>query len=144
MTSLPSQESTSSIEPVSSPTAIDGSVSDDEAARASELIRVNDITTELLDRYGGRLTSWEPAELEGEPRGAVAMIEFPAPVSMFPKVLRVEAGSVPTRVEDYVLVTEQLGSEMVGRYIVVVDLVTMTVVHLAPTAAPPTTTMPAD
>ncbi len=72
------------------------------------------------------------------------MIEFPAPVSMSPRVLRVETGSEPTRVEDYVLVIEQLGNEMVERYVVVVDLVTMTVVHLAPTAAPPTTTMPAD
>jgi hypothetical protein len=59
-------------------------------------------------------------------------------------VLRVEVGSEPTRVDDYVLVTEQLDNEMVERYGVVVDLATMTVVHLAPMAAPPTTTMPTD
>ncbi len=72
------------------------------------------------------------------------MIEFSAPVEMSPMVLRAEVGSEPTRVEDYVLVTEQLDNEMVERYGVVVDLVTMTVVHLAPMAAPPTTTMPTD
>ena len=131
-----------SVSPVGSATAMDGLVSADEAARASELVRANDIASELLGRYGGQLTPWEPAELEGEPRGAVAMIEFTGPISMNPTVLRPEAISEPTRVEDYVLVTVQLGDEMVEKYGVFVDLVTMTIVHLAPTSAPPVTTVP--
>lgn len=129
-----------SVAPAATLTATDGVVSEDEAARASDVVRANDIASELLDRYGGHLTPWEPAELEGEPRGAVALIELTEPISMSPIVLRPRVGSEPTRVEDYVLVTEQLGNQMVETYGVWVDLVTMTVVHLAPTAAPPPVT----
>ena len=61
---------------------------------------------------------------------------------MSPRVLRPEAGNAPTRVEDYVLVTVQLGDEKVGQYGVVVDLQTMTIVHLAPRPTPPVTVVP--
>ncbi len=54
------------------------------------------------------------------------MIEISAPVSMSPLVLRVDAGSEPTRVEDYVLETEQPGNERVERCGVFVESVTMT------------------
>lgn len=141
--SPPTQDAATSVAPVGSPAAMDGLVSVDESARASEVLQANDIASELLGRYGGQLTPWEPAELEGEPRGAVAMIEFSEPISMNPTVLRHDqAVGEPTRVEDYVLVTVQLGDEVVERFGVVVDLVTMTIVHLAPTSAPPGTTLP--
>lgn len=120
---------------------MDGVVSEDEAARASDVVRASDISSELLDRYGGHLTPWEPAELEGEPRGAVAVIEFAEPISMSPMVVRPQAGSEPTRLEDYVLVTEHLRNQTVEAYGVWVDLVTMTIVHLGPTSAPPPVTL---
>lgn len=128
--------------PADSAAALDGSVSTEEAARASELVRSDAIVSELLDRYGGQLTEWEPAELEGEPRGAVAMIEFTEPISMSPMILRPDSRNAPTRVEDYVLITVQLDNESVEQYGVIVDLKTMAIVHLAPRPAPPVTVAP--
>ena len=142
VTSQPPHDPTLPADALGSAAALDGLVSADEAARASELVRSDDIASELLDRYGGQLTAWEPAELEGEARGAVAMIEFTEPISMSPMILRPEAGNAPTRVEDYVLVTVQLGNETVEQYGVIVDLKTMTIVHLAPRPAPPVTVVP--
>lgn len=57
---------------------------------------------------------------------------------MTPMVLRPEAGNAVS-VGDYVLVTVQLGDETVQQHGVVVDLTTMTIVHLLPRPAPPTT-----
>ena len=47
---------------------------------ASELFRANDIASELLGRYGGHLTPWEPAELEGEPRGVLTHLTHRYPL----------------------------------------------------------------
>jgi hypothetical protein len=142
VTSLPPQDPTASAAPVGSPTARDGLVSADEAARASELVRSDDNVSELLGRYGGHLTPWEPVELEGESRGAFAMIEFTEPVSMSPTILRPEAVPEPARVEDYVLERVQLVNQTIERFGVFVDLKTMTIVHLAPMAVPPVTVVP--
>lgn len=124
---------------VDSTTASDGLVSAQEAARASELARSNEIISDLLDQYAGQLTRWEPAELEGEPRGAVAMIEFSGPISIVPTVLRPKREPPPTGVEDYELELVRLPRQPIDNYGVIVDLKTMTIVHLAPTAAPPRT-----
>jgi hypothetical protein len=121
----------------------DGVVSADEAASASALVGSDDIASKLLTDHGGELTSWEPAELEGERRGAFARIQFRAPVSMAATmVIRHRPGVAVTSVDDYVPERVAISPETVEAYGVAVDLVTMTIVQLAPMPAPPTTVVP--
>ena len=132
------------------PEAIDGVISDKEAGMATEALLSEPSVARLVNDYAGKLTDWQPVEIEGDDSGAYAEITFP--VSTFierPPVIRaanrqmsegtqVTAGDGSTfSAKDYRLESSELAGIEVEIYMVFVDVETMRVVYLAPKAAPP-------
>lgn len=128
--------------------ALTGLLNAQERGKAAAALQRNPAYRELTARYGGTLSDWAPAELEGEARGAVAYLSFAKPVRMNAPVIRpaglpgheeasAAAGAARTRVEDYRMESTSLPDEVVERYVAVIDLPTGAVVILAPSPPAP-------
>ncbi len=132
-------------------TDFDGEISDDESAAATELVTANTIAHALIVDHGAVLTEWQPAELEGEFRGAYAILELAAPTLMEPGMITSQpvpdhtnpsSPQPPIESADDYLPREQLLSEqLVARYMVAVDLPTMRIIALGPMPDPPAATL---
>ena len=135
--------------------AFDGKLSGQEVADSADALTKSSFAQEVLSKFPATVGEWQPAEIEGQMRGAATIVTLKSAVEIsapalrpnrealareyFPDLAKTDIESAVAKLDEANIQPEQysleevtLSPEIVSRYLVVVDIPTMKVIQMIP------------